>query len=48
MMVESSNDFDSTDHQGGMFQPFVIPGNGLVSNTQGLDTRAGRRRWSTR
>ena len=41
IMVESSNDFDSTDHQGGMFHPFVIPGNGLVSNTQGLDTVPG-------
>ena len=27
-MVEASNDFDSTDHQGGMFWPYVIPGNG--------------------
>jgi hypothetical protein len=29
-MVESSNDFDSTDHQGGMFWPDVLPGNGAV------------------
>ena len=36
-MVEASNDFDSTDHQGGMFWPHVIPGNGLVANTHGLD-----------
>jgi hypothetical protein len=35
--VESSNDFDSTDHQGGMFWPHVLPGNGLVANTHGLD-----------
>ncbi|MCO6003412.1 hypothetical protein NE236_00280 [Actinoallomurus purpureus] len=35
LMVESSNDFDSTDHQGGMFWPHVIPGNGLVANTAG-------------
>ena len=36
VMVESSNDFDSTDHQGGMFHEHVLPGNGLVSNTHGL------------
>ncbi len=35
VMVESSNDFDSTDHQGGMFWPHVVPGNGLVPNTDG-------------
>src|SRR4030095_2292725 len=29
-MVESSNDFDSTDHQGGMFWPGVVPGNGAL------------------
>lgn len=33
VMVESSNDFDSTDHQGGMFHPHVLPGNGMVANT---------------
>jgi hypothetical protein len=31
-MVEASNDFDSTDHQGGMFWPYVIPGNGALPN----------------
>jgi hypothetical protein len=36
VIVESSNDFDSTDHQGGMFWPHVIPGNGLVANTVGV------------
>jgi hypothetical protein len=36
IMVESSNDFDSIDHQGGMYWPYVIPGNGLVSNVEGL------------
>jgi hypothetical protein len=36
VMVESSNDFDSTDHQGGMFHQHVLPGNGLVSNAAGL------------
>ncbi len=35
LMVESSNDFDSTDHQGGMFWPHVVPGNGMVANTTG-------------
>jgi hypothetical protein len=29
-MVESSNDFDSTDHQGGMFWQDVLPGNGAL------------------
>jgi hypothetical protein len=41
-MTESSNDFDSIDHHGTMFWPHVLPGNGLVSNTEG--PRAGRRR----
>ena len=36
VMVEASNDFNSTDHQGGMFWPHVLPGNGLVANTHGL------------
>ena len=36
VMAESSNDFDSTDHQGGMFHQHVLPGNGLVSNVHGL------------
>jgi hypothetical protein len=36
VMVESSNDFDSTDHQGSMFWPHVLPGNGLVTNSQGV------------
>jgi hypothetical protein len=34
-MVEASNDFDSTDHQGGMFWPYVIPGNGAVASAAG-------------
>ena len=34
VMAESSQDFDSTDHQGGMFHPYVLPGNGLVANSQ--------------
>ncbi len=33
VIVESSNDFNSTDHQGGMFHPNVLPGNGLVPDT---------------
>jgi len=36
VMAESSNDFDSTDHQGSMFWPHVLPGNGLVPNSNGL------------
>ncbi|MHB1487753.1 MAG: S8/S53 family peptidase [Acidimicrobiales bacterium] len=35
VMVEASNDFDSTDHQGGMFWPHVIPGNGVVPDAAG-------------
>ena len=37
LMVEASNDFDSLDHQGGMFHPFVLPGNGMVPNTYDFD-----------
>ncbi|HEV2360548.1 MAG TPA: hypothetical protein VGS21_02485, partial [Acidimicrobiales bacterium] len=36
IVVESSNDFDSNDHQGGMYWDNVIPGNGLVVNTNAL------------
>jgi hypothetical protein len=32
VLVQASNDFESTDHQGGMFWPHVLPGNGLVDN----------------
>src|SRR3954451_8289167 len=41
IMVESSNDFDSIDHQGGMFWQHVLPGNGLVANTHGFDIAPG-------
>ncbi|MQA73895.1 MAG: hypothetical protein GEU88_06045 [Solirubrobacterales bacterium] len=41
VMVESSNDFNSLDHQGGMFWPHVLPGNALVANTHGLDILPG-------
>ena len=41
VMVEASNDFDSTDHQGGQFWPHVLPGNGLVANTHGLSIVPG-------
>ena len=34
-MVEASNDFDSTDHQGGMYWPGVVPGNGVLVNQDG-------------
>ncbi|MFN2544679.1 MAG: hypothetical protein ABR600_08945 [Actinomycetota bacterium] len=34
-MVEASNDFDSTDHQGGMWWPNVVPGNSVVLNAAG-------------
>ncbi|MCL4448259.1 MAG: hypothetical protein M1483_05650 [Actinobacteria bacterium] len=36
VMVEASNDFDSMDHQGGMFWPHVLPGNGGVRTSNGL------------
>jgi hypothetical protein len=35
VMLESSNDFNSPDHQGGMFWPYVIPGNGAVATSDG-------------
>jgi hypothetical protein len=38
--VVSSNDFNSSDHQGGMYHPFVLPGNGIVPNL--LNTPASR------
>jgi len=34
VLIQASNDFDSLDHQGGMFWPHVLPGNGLVANSQ--------------
>ena len=60
VMVEASNDFDSTDHQGGMFHPFVVPANSIVANTAGLTggaanaltttyrARAGKTSWGTK
>lgn len=41
LMVESSNDFNSTDHQGGMFHQHVLPGNAMVANTHGMDFLPG-------
>ena len=38
IVVESSNDFSSTDHQGGMYWGNVLPGNGLVPNTAGVSS----------
>ena len=47
-MVESSNDFDSTDHQGGMFWPGVVPGNGAVVDPTGQRwVRASETSWGT-
>ncbi len=46
--VESSNDFDSTDHQGGMFWPDVLPGNGAVVDAAGTAyTRSDETSWGT-
>jgi hypothetical protein len=36
-LVGSSNDFNSSDHQGGMFHPFALPGNGLVADRIGTE-----------
>ena len=45
-MVEASNDFDSTDHQGGMYWPDVVPGNGAVADAQGTAwTRSDYTSW---
>lgn len=41
LVAESTNDFDSTDHQGGMYWPHDIGGNGVVSNAEGLGTLTG-------
>ena len=38
VIAESSNDFNSTDHQGGMFHPHVLPGNGLVPDREGMQS----------
>ena len=39
VMVIASNDFDSRDHQGGMFHPHALPANGVVPRAYG--TAAG-------
>lgn len=45
-MAEASNDFDSTDHQGGMFWPDVVPGNGAVPDMAGTAwTRSDYTSW---
>jgi len=47
-MAESSNDFDSTDHQGGMFWPHVVPGNGAVADPAGTAwVRSDETSWGT-
>jgi hypothetical protein len=60
VMVEASNDFDSTDHQGGHFHPHVVPGNGMLTNTVGIPgpeanllttsftARSGKTSWGTK
>src|SRR2546427_323119 len=47
VMAGSSNDFDSTDHQGSMFWPHVLPGNGLVPNSNGLPAGVANAETST-
>ncbi len=49
VMVEATNDFDSTDHQGGMYWAHVIPGNGAVENQAGTGwTRSDLTSWGTK
>ena len=48
VMVESSNDFDSTDHQGGMYWPGVVPGNSVEVDPAGTGwTRSDTTSWGT-
>jgi len=48
-IVEATNDFDSTDHQGGMYWAHVIPGNGAVENSTGTGwTRSDLTSWGTK
>ncbi len=48
VMVQASNDFDSTDHQGGMYWPHVVPGNGAVPDPQGTGwVRSDFTSWGT-
>ncbi len=48
-IVEATNDFDSTDHQGGMYWAHVIPGNGAVENSSGTGwTRSDLTSWGTK
>jgi len=48
LMAEASNDFDSADHQGGMFHPYVLPGNGAVVSSDGTSwTRSNYTSWGT-
>jgi hypothetical protein len=44
-MLESSNDFDSVDHQGGMFWPYVIPGNGALATGKEKWIRSNLTSW---
>lgn len=60
VMVAASNDFDSTDHQGGHFHPHVIPGNGMTTDSNGVPgpganalttttyARSGQTSWGTK
>jgi hypothetical protein len=40
VVVMASNDFDSTDHQAGMYWPHVWPGNSIVSDGSGTASQA--------
>ncbi len=40
VVVMASNDFDSADHQAGMYWPHVWPGNGIVTNGSGVASGA--------
>jgi hypothetical protein len=48
VVVEASNDFDSSDHQGGMYWPYVVPGNGAVATPDGTKwIRSDLTSWGT-
>ena len=42
VVVGATNDFDSSDHQNGMFWPRVWPGNGLVADGTGTITQLAK------
>ncbi len=48
LLVEATNDFDSTDHQGGMYWNHVVGGNGVVPDKKGTGwVRSDLTSWGT-